>query len=181
MSEWLLDGARKDSQSVTADWQPVGRALIDGVIVRESRVVPKRNGLVTEVFRDDWFDQDARAGQVFIVQLDVGGLSAWHAHAETLDRLSVIDGAATLVLYDRRPGSPTHGLLNEFHLTARRPTTIVVPPRVWHGVRNNGDSPCLLANIPDRPYRYEDPDHWRVPSNTPSIPYRFVPDRGEAV
>jgi dTDP-4-dehydrorhamnose 3,5-epimerase len=174
MTDWLLEGAVKDTQSVTTDWEPVGRALIDGVIVKETRVVPKGNGSVVELYRADWFEAGAQAaGQVFVTRISVGGLSAWHAHAETRDRLTILEGHATLVLYDGRPGSATHGRVNEFHLIASRPTTIVVPARVWHGVRNVGAATCLVVNIPDIAYRYTDPDHYRLPYDTREIPYRF--------
>jgi hypothetical protein len=29
--------------------------------------------------------------------------------------------------------------------------------------------------MPDRAYRYEAPDHWRLPSDTDQIPYVFQP------
>jgi dTDP-4-dehydrorhamnose 3,5-epimerase len=173
MEDWLLPGTVKDAQSVTTDWQPVGLTLIDGVLVQETRVVPKRNGSVVELFRADWFEGAGVAGQVFVTRIGVGGLSAWHVHAETLDRLTVLEGSATLVLYDARTGSPTHGRINEFHLSDRRPTTVIVPARVWHGVRNTGEATCLVVNIPDRAYRYTDPDHYRLPHDTSEIPYQF--------
>lgn len=171
---WLLGGATKDGQSVTADWQPVNRRLIDGVLVREARSVPKRSGLVTELLRSDWFDEPCAVGQVFVVHLYPGGISAWHAHQETTDRLTVVVGAITLVLYDARADSPTFGLINEFSLAAERPTTVVVPPRVWHGIHNPSPATSLVANMPDRPYQYSDPDHWRVPLDSPDVPYRWA-------
>jgi dTDP-4-dehydrorhamnose 3,5-epimerase len=169
--DWLLPGAVKDQQSITADWEPVGRALIEGVCVREARCVAKRNGSVTELYREEWFV--GAVGQVFVVRLAIGGVSAWHAHATTVDRLSVLSGAATLVLYDARRDSPTFGTVNEFLLHDRRPTVVVVPPRVWHGVANTGDDTCLVANMPDVAYEYEDPDHWRLAPDSPEIPYKF--------
>lgn len=178
---WLLPGAEKDAQSVTADWQPVGRTLIQGVRALEARVVPKRNGSVVELYREDWLEAQEGVGQVFVVRLAIDGLSAWHAHAETTDRLTVIDGSATLALYDARAGSPTSGLVNEFNVLDARPMTIVVPPRVWHGIQNSGDRPCTVVNMPDRPYQYADPDHWRVPADCQDIPYRFSARRTRAL
>ena len=35
--------------------------------------------------------------------------------------------------------SPTHRLVNEFRCGLARPTLILVPPGVWHGVHNIGD------------------------------------------
>jgi dTDP-4-dehydrorhamnose 3,5-epimerase len=177
MSDWLLPGARKDEQSITADWEAVGRTFIDGVSLREARCVAKRNGSVTELYRDDWFAGPADVGQVFVVRLTVAGISAWHAHATTTDRLMVITGAAALVLFDARQDSPTFGQVNEFLLNERRPTVVVIPPRVWHGVANTGDEPCLLVNMPDCAYQYCDPDHWRLAPDSGEIPYKFEPQR----
>lgn len=44
---WLLPGAERDRQSVTADWQPVGRTLIGGVGIREAQngAVPLLSGV----------------------------------------------------------------------------------------------------------------------------------------
>jgi dTDP-4-dehydrorhamnose 3,5-epimerase len=174
---WLLTGARKDEQSITADWEPVGRALIEGVCVRESRSVAKRNGSVTELYRSNWFTGADGVDQVFLVRLAIGGVSAWHAHATTVDRLSVIGGAATLALYDARHTSPTYGQVNEFLLHERRPMVVVVPPCVWHGVANTGDETCLLVNMPDHAYQYDDPDHWRLAAESAEIPYTFEMSR----
>ena len=110
-------------------------------------------GAVTELYRDDGFAGPDGVGQVFIVRLAIAGVSAWHAHATTIDRLAVITGAAALVLYDARCDSPTFGCVNEFLLHERRPTVVVIPPRVWHGVANTGDEPCLVINMPDRAYQ----------------------------
>lgn len=32
---------------------------------------------------------------------------------------------------------------------------------------------AVLLNLADQAYRYEDPDHWRLPVNTDKIPYQF--------
>ena len=180
-SDWLVPGAAKDDQSLTADWEPVGRALINGVCVREARCVAKRNGSVTELYRGDWFARPEGVDQVFLVRIAVGGVSAWHAHGTTIDRLAVISGAATLVLYDARRDSPTFGRVNEFLLHERRPTVVVVPARVWHGIANTGDESCVLVNMPDRAYQYSDPDHWRVAPDSSDIPYTFELGRRTAI
>jgi len=50
---------------------------------------------------------------------------------------------------------------------------VVVPPGVWHGLIATGIVPALVLNLPDRAYAYEEPDHWRLPPDSPQIPYRF--------
>jgi dTDP-4-dehydrorhamnose 3,5-epimerase len=170
---WLLDDATRDTQTTDADWNPVTRRLIDGVVMRDVRNVLKSNGLLTEIFRRDWFDDEVRVDQVFQVIVESHGVSAWHAHEQAVDRLFVTEGRMRIVLYDAREDSPTFGLVNDLIVGLHRPALVIVPPKVWHGVQNLLDRPSALLNLPDRAYRYDAPDHWRVPSDTDRIPYRF--------
>ena len=173
MSEpWLLPGATKDKQTVNARWDPVAQQLIAGVQVKEILNVPKTNGYLTEMFRADW-NLGQQVAQVFQAILHPGAISAWHAHATTTDRLFVAYGLMRVVLYDGREGSPTHGVVNDFRFGTIRPALILVPPRVWHGVMNVADTPGIVLNLPDQAYSYEDPDHWRIPADSPEIPVQF--------
>ena len=171
--EGFLDGCRKDGQTVTADWTPL-MDLLHGVSVREVRNVPKRDGLLTEVFRREWAGAAAHVDQVFQVRLEPGGISAWHTHRHTTDRLFVTAGLMRIVLYDARSVSPTHGRLNELRFGLTRPALVVIPPGVWHGLENLSSSPSIVLNLVDRAYDYEDPDHWRLPFDTDRIPFRFA-------
>lgn len=169
---WLMPGAAKDRQTLNAQWTPVQQRLIDGVQVREVLNVPKSNGYLTEMYRLDW-NLGPLVDQIFQVVLLPGSVSAWHAHAATVDRLFAAFGLIRIMLYDGREDSPTSGHVNEFRFGTIRPATVLIPPRVWHGVMNIGDAPALLLNFPDRAYQYDDPDHWRIPADSPDIPVRF--------
>ena len=169
----LIEGSARDARSVTSDWTPL-LELIDGVRLREVKNVPKENGFLTELYRADWSLDGGGVSQVFQVVLVPGGLSAWHAHQFTTDRLFASHGLVKVVLFDARTRSPTHGRLNEFRVGLLRPTLIVIPPGVWHGVQNISHEPSCLLNMPDRAYAYDEPDHWRLPPDTPEIPYSFA-------
>lgn len=172
--EWLLRGAAKDSQTITARWSPASMRLIDGVSVHEVLNVPKNHGYLTEVFRTDWLrGMNVTVDQVFQVCLNPGGISAWHAHEQTTDRLFVSLGLVRIVLYDAREDSPTRGLLNEFRFGTVRPALVCIPPRVWHGVQNVAATDSTVLNLVDRAYQYDDPDHWRIPIDSPEIPFTF--------
>lgn len=173
VAKWMLEGTVKDRQSITSDWEFTNKKLISGVVVREVKHVPKGNGSLTEIYRRDWATDDLPVDQVFQVALVPGGISAWHTHEVTTDRLFVNHGLIRIVLYDAREDSSTYGVLNEFKLGTIRPGLVVVPPKVWHGIQNISESPSLLLNMVDRAYRYEDPDHWRLPQDSPLIPYQF--------
>jgi dTDP-4-dehydrorhamnose 3,5-epimerase len=168
-----LSGATKDVQSITADGHPFKRDLIEGVHLREMPNIMKSNGVLTEIFRADWFAQPITVEQVFQSILFPGAISAWHAHARTTDRLFVAMGCMHIVLFDARECSPSFGNINEFRHGEPRQALITVPPGVWHGVRNFGPSNALLLNVVDHAYDYEDPDHWRLPIDTDKIPFSF--------
>ncbi|HEY0872210.1 MAG TPA: dTDP-4-dehydrorhamnose 3,5-epimerase family protein [Vicinamibacterales bacterium] len=170
---WQLTGATQDAQSVTADWQPVKAGGIHGVRLLESRWVVKSNGRLAELFRADWFAGRIHVDQVFQVILNAHGISAWHVHGHTLDRLFIARGHARVVLYDARAESPSHGSVMELLLDEHRPQLVVVPPGVWHGVQSLDNAPATIVNMPDRAYNYESPDHWRLPPDTGEIPYSF--------
>lgn len=171
--KWSIDSATKDARSITAQWNPSNQNFIDGVRIKEVKNVVKNNGFLTEIYRQDWELDSLTVDQIFQVSLLPGGISAWHAHEVTTDRIFVNTGLIKVVLYDARPESPTFGKIDEFRCGALRPMLIIVPPRVWHGVQNFTNEPAALLNIVDRAYQYDDPDHWRIPLDSPEIPYKF--------
>ncbi len=50
----------------------------------------------------------------------------------------------------------------------------MIPSGVWHGLQNLGASDALIVNCPTRAYDYEDPDHYRLPYDSPAIPYSWA-------
>ena len=169
----FIEGCRKDERSIASDWEPL-RELITGVKAKEVKNVPKENGFLTEIFRADWELDEGVVGQVFQANLFPGAISAWHAHQFATDRLFAVSSLMKVVLFDGREGSPTHRVINEFRIGLVRPTLIVVPPGVWHGVQNISQEPGCLINLVDRAYAYDDPDHWRLPFDSTKIPYSFT-------
>lgn len=172
----LLEGAVKDAQSITSDWNPV-QDLIKGVVVKEVKNVPKTGGVLVEVFRSDWSLDEGQVAQVFQVVLEPGSITAWHMHQVTTDRIFINRGLIKLVLYDARRGSDTYGRINEFRFGALRPGLVSIPPGVWHGVKNVDPGTSSLLNLVDKAYSYDDPDHWRLPGDTQEIPYDFASER----
>jgi dTDP-4-dehydrorhamnose 3,5-epimerase len=177
---WTLGGMAQDEQSITRDWQLVNQSLIAGVRVQPVQHVPTGYGYLTELYRADWKVDDFGVDQVFQGVLDPGRITAWHAHGDTTDRLFVSLGLLKIVLYDAREDSPTHRVVNQFRVGTVRPALLVVPPGVWHGVENVHSSTSILVNIVDHAYRYERPDHYRLPHDTEKIPYDFATGRVRA-
>lgn len=163
--------ARKDAHHITRDWELIGER-IDGVQLREVRHVVTRNGQTTEIHRDDW-GICADVMHVVHVMLRAGTLSAWHKHERQTDHIFCVGGMLKVALYDDRDASPTRGQVDVLHLSASRPTLLVIAPGVWHGIQNVWHEPSCFVNYFDREYDYADPDEWRLPADAAEIPYRF--------
>jgi dTDP-4-dehydrorhamnose 3,5-epimerase len=170
--ESTITSAVKDEPHVTPSWD-VALDLIDGVRTRDVRNIVTANGVTTEVFREDWGIAADAVQQVIHVSLRAGAISAWHMHERKTDHLMAVGGHLRAVLYDDREGSPTRGKLNVLHLSIARPTLVVIPPGVWHGIQNLHDGESTFVNFFDLQYDYADPDDWRLPPDTSEIPYRF--------
>jgi dTDP-4-dehydrorhamnose 3,5-epimerase len=168
----MLKGAIKDKQTVTVEGRST-KTFIDGVYRTEVQNIVTRNGITTELYRPEWPGGPDQVRHAIHVVLRPRAISAWHVHEEQLDAVFVTDGTVRLVLFDDREGSATRGELNEFLLSRLRPAVITVPPGVWHGLQNVEDAESSFFNYFNRPYKYEDPDEWRLPADTDQIPYRF--------
>lgn len=166
----MLKSAMKDIQHVDANWQWV-RSAIDGVATREVLHVPRDHGVITETYRTEWDPTGLPVVHVYQSRLFPGAIGAWSCHMKSIDRLFVNQGHLKIVLFDGRETSASHRKVMELHAGDARPTFLVIPTGVWHGIQNLGPSDALVLNYPTRAYDYEDPDHYRLPYDTPEIPY----------
>jgi dTDP-4-dehydrorhamnose 3,5-epimerase len=173
----MLPGVKKDSQLITSDWHKL-QELIEGVSLHEVLHVPRDHGVITELFRPEWDPTGLPVVQIYQSRLFPGALGAWSCHAQNTDRLFVNYGHVKIVLYDARSDSKTAGSVNEFHVGDARPSLLVIPPSVWHGLQNLGPSEALVLNFPTKPYDYENPDHYRLSYDTPEIPYSWPSNGG---
>jgi dTDP-4-dehydrorhamnose 3,5-epimerase len=169
----MLKGAQKDGQIVTNEWQKVHKT-IEGVVVREVLHVPRDHGVITEMYRSDWDPTGLPVVHIYQSRLFPAALGAWSCHMKSIDRLFVNQGHLKVVLYDGREESPTHGLIMELHVGDARPAFLVLPPGIWHGIQNLGATDALMLNYPTHAYDYADPDHWRLPWDSPEIPYSWT-------
>ena len=79
-----------------------------------------------------------------------------------------------LVLYDSRENSPTRGEVQEFFIGVHNPTLVVVPPLIYHGFKCVGETEALVLNCPTEPYNREQPDEFRLPPDSPDVPYNWA-------
>ncbi len=164
-----MDGI-KDGISTRPDG---GRALpprIDGVVIRELGNILTRSGWMSEVFRSDWGLAGEGVHQVNYVCLAPQAVTDWHRHLRQTDRLLAVGGNVKLVLWDTRDGSPTKGQTELVRMGALRPVLVVVPPGVWHALRNESGEPAGYLNVTDTLYAHADPDNWRLPAGATGVP-----------
>jgi dTDP-4-dehydrorhamnose 3,5-epimerase len=151
--------------------------LIEGVRTKRLKVIPDERGLLMEMMRcdDEFFE---KFGQVYLTVAYPGVVKGWHYHKVQTDIFIPVKGMLKLVLFDQRPDSPTHGVISEFFIGLHNPLLVTIPPRVLHGFKAIGVEPAYLINVPTEPYRYDEPDEYRLPPDDPSIPYNWALKEG---
>jgi dTDP-4-dehydrorhamnose 3,5-epimerase len=151
--------------------------MIDGVCVKQLKVIPDERGYLMEMLRaDDPFYQGF--GQVYLTVVYPGVVKGWHYHKLQTDHFVCVNGTAKVVLYDRREGSATNGEVNEFFMGERNPILLVIPNGVLHGMKGTGTEPAYLINVPTECYSYDDPDEFRVDPHSNDIPYDWAQKDG---
>ncbi|PIE33521.1 dTDP-4-dehydrorhamnose 3,5-epimerase [candidate division KSB3 bacterium] len=145
-------------------------SYIEGVKVKNLRVIPDERGRLMEILRTD-DDMFASFGQVYMTTAYPGVVKGWHYHKKQTDNMAVVRGMMKLVLYDSREESPTYGVVNEFFFGEHQPLLIQIPPFVFHGFKAVSECEAIVINIPTEPYNYDKPDEFRVEPHTSDIPY----------
>jgi len=151
--------------------------LINGVVFRPTRPVPHEDGHLTEVARASWGILEEPIVQVHVTTTLAGRIRAWGLHQRSMDRLFVVSGLVTIVVFDGRNNSPTRGRVNVFTVSERNPGLLLIPPNLYHGWKNIGTSEAVIINMPDRMYDYEQPDALDLPWDSEAarriVPYQW--------
>ena len=147
--------------------------MIEGVMVKQLKVLPDERGRLMEILRED-DEIYMRFGQVYLTTGYPGVVKAWHYHKVQFDHFCVVKGMMKVVLYDSRDGSPTKGEVNEFFLGEHRPIVLRIPPLVYHGFKTISEQEALLINVSTQTYKYDVPDEFRVPPHDNDIPYSWA-------
>ena len=146
--------------------------MIEGVHIKELRVIPDERGRVMEILRAD--DELFSAfGQVYMTTTYTGVIKAWHLHRIQTDNIAAVKGMLKIVLYDPREQSPTFGEVNEFFIGDHHPLLLQVPPGVYHGWKCIGSTEALVINCPTKIYDHDHPDEYRLPYDSEEIPYQW--------
>jgi dTDP-4-dehydrorhamnose 3,5-epimerase len=147
-----------------------GFNMIDGVKIRKLKAIGDYRGQLMELFRSDW-PEFIRFGQVYMTTCKKNVVKAWHYHKKQTDTFLCFMREVKVVLYDSRPDSKTKGEIIEITAGKENPVLIQIPPLVYHGFMGIADPESIVFNVPTEIYDYQHPDEYRLPFDTPDIPY----------
>lgn len=102
-------------------------------------------------------------------------VKGWGMHMKHEDRYLVLFGEMEVIMYDTREESPTKGLISRVHLSEWDRRLMCIPTGIWHANYNPGNKDAVIINHPTQPYDHENPDKYRLPLDTPEIPFKFPP------
>lgn len=163
---------KKNVQSSDANWA-VRQSPIQGVLFRETKNILTERSVVRECYRKDWALHEREIKHIIAVSSWPRQIMGWHKHLIQTDHVFVIKGTFKAVLFDDRDESATRGEIYVTQLGDMRPGILIIPPGIWHAFENLTMEPATLLNYFDREYQYDDPDEYKLPLDTPDIPYSF--------
>jgi dTDP-4-dehydrorhamnose 3,5-epimerase len=146
--------------------------VIEGVAVKQLRLIPDERGRLMEMLRSDE-DIFAKFGQVYMTTTYPQVVKAWHYHKKQDDFIVCVKGMLKLVLFDDRQTSATRGEITEFFIGDYNPVLVRVPRMVYHGWKCISTDEAIVINIPTEPYNREEPDEYRLDPHNNNIPYRW--------
>ena len=135
------------------------RRPIDGVQFRPTRPVVHDDGTLAEIARTDWPEIDQPIVHVHVTTTEPGRIRGWGLHQHSTDRLFVVRGLVSIVVFDGRRLSPTYGQVNEFKVSERNPGLLVIPPDLYHGWKVIGTEEAFIINMPTAPTATTSPTH----------------------
>lgn len=142
--------------------------MIVGVTIVPLRQVVDERGKIMQMLKatDPHF---LGFGEIYFSCSWPGTIKAWHVHTSMTINNAVICGHAKLVLYDLRPGSATHGEVQEIFLGEDNYCLVQIPPGIANGYKAYGDRMVIMANCATEGHRPE--EMRRLPPFTSEIPY----------
>lgn len=145
--------------------------MIEGVEIFPLKRIQDERGMVMHMLRaDDPHFQEF--GEIYFSVVYPGIIKGWHLHTRMTINYAVVDGNIKLVLYDQRPGSKTHGEVQEIVFGQVNYQLVRVPPGVVNGFTPVGGARAIVANCASIPH---DPKEIsRLDPFTKTIPYDWT-------
>ena len=167
-----LAAAVADQRSVDASGHTM-RGLPEGSKIFRRPVLVDDRGELQEIYSAAWDMDDIPVRHLYMVTILPGVVKGWALHEHQTDRYFLISGRIQVVMYDPRPNSSTYGGVFSVVISDRDRFVLSVHDHVWHADYNCGTTEAAFLNMPTRAYDAANPDKYRLPIDSPLIPYRF--------
>ncbi len=144
--------------------------MIHGVETKRLVQHPDDRGYLAELLRADE-PIFSGFGQANVTLTYPGVVKAWHYHRQQDDLWVCVRGMLRVGLYDMREDSPTHKQVQELYIGEQNPMLVKIPVGVAHGYTVVGSEPAILIYVVTTPYDPNAPDEFRIPWDSPDIPF----------
>lgn len=141
---------------------------IHDVVIKKLLTHSDDRGYFREVLRED-DNLLTHFGQTSITKTYPGVIKAFHWHNHQDDIWYVASGMARIVLYDRRPTSPTYKVTQVIYAGDDNPVSVLIPIGIAHGYQVLGNQPVVLFYHVTKAYDPKNPDEERIDWNDPEI------------
>ena len=172
LSSLTIGASIRDVQTVTPKGEATER-LIEGVKLHPVVTHIDDRGSLVEMFDPRWSFDDVPLVYAYSFSIRPGRTKGWALHKLHVDRYFNLQGEVEVVLYDVRPESQTCGRINRIRMSEFNRGLLSIPAFVWHATRNLASENFVAVNFPTRPFDHANPDKYRLPLDTPLIPYSF--------
>lgn len=105
---------------------------IQGLGIRSLTTIEDSRGNLTEIFRENWFDQPTPVQWNFVRSIG-NVLRGFHVHYTHADYLILLEGRMRLGVKDLRPESETYGLSGIVELYGEEKQLVSIQPGIGHG------------------------------------------------
>lgn len=174
LGEISAEKSPKKAEDVSIEWLksldykvvPVSNGpTIDGLLVKDLRVMLDGRGDVTELWSQPWIQSEGlmEVAHVYQSSTDVNVIKCWHLHDIHTDQFTVTRGKLQVSLVDLRIDSPTFRHVNTVFLGTSRPRLIKIPPMVMHGWKALSAPEVIVVNLQSHVYTPD--DEWKFPWN----------------
>lgn len=129
------------------DWK---EGDIDGCEFKPLSFHKDGRGWLAEIFRTDEMNPADHPVMAYVSETNPGQARGPHEHTSQTDLFAFFSGVIRLFMWDARSDSTTYGVRTIRLVGAENPCIVTVPPGVVHAYRNDGPSPAIIFNCPNR-------------------------------
>ncbi len=119
---------------------------IDGVFLTSLKKIKVEGGDVLHAVKkhDRGFKE---FGEAYFSTVSYKSIKAWKKHTLMTLNLVVPFGKVSVVIYDDRVDSKTHGSFNQFIIGAKNYYRLTIPPSLWFGFKGMYKQTSIILNV----------------------------------